>query len=102
MHNEESRVLQQKVDGYETDVSSGRCPDSLRGGPETFPDRNLQHHIAERKKSLGAAEIVPQMDERQLLGMQTANKDRKRHVRELHVLRGFDEHSGEPIGILSL
>lgn len=69
MHNQESRVLQQKVDGHETDVSSGRCPDSLGGGAETVPDRDLQYNTTEREKFIGAGEIVPQMDERDLFGM---------------------------------
>lgn len=69
MHNQESRVLQQKVDGHKTDVSSGRCPDSLGGGPETVPDRDLQHNTAEREKFVGTGEIVPQMDERHLFGV---------------------------------
>lgn len=69
MHNQESRVLQQKVDGYEADVSSGRGADSLGGGFKAVPSRNLQHHTAKREEFIGTDEIIPQMDERDLLGM---------------------------------
>lgn len=86
MYTEEHREFQQKSIGMQADVSNRRSFNSFRSCSKTISWRNLCYNTTEHEESIGEAEIISQMDERDLFRVQTANEERVRKFRYSDIL----------------